>query len=134
MKLLVMVVEDDPDLQKAMGAHLEKMDFEVVSALHYGAAVEMLARRVPHLVCIDLELPVQSGYELCEHIRGPLGLRVPILVTGNSSFPSDMASAEQAGANAFLRKPFSMAQLTDYVETLFLKSHLSRPNMRRLQL
>src|SRR4051812_48248409 len=105
MKRLVMVVEDDPALQKAMTAHLESMEFEVVVALHYEAAVQVLNERKPHLVCIDIELPVQSGYELCEYIRGPLGNTVvPILVTGDSGFPRDMASAEEAGANAFLKK------------------------------
>lgn len=135
MKRLVLVVEDDPALLKAMTQQLEKMDFEVVGALHYDAAVQQLTIRKPHLVCIDLELPVQSGYELCEHIRGPLGNTiVPILVTGDSGSPKEMAHAEEAGANAFLKKPFTMVQLAAYVETLFQQIHLSQPFMRLLQL
>jgi len=135
MKRLVLVVEDDPVLQKAMTAHLEGMDFEVVTALHYDGAVQMLATRKPHLVCVNLELPVQSGFELCEYIRGTLGNSVvSILVTGDSGFPRDMANAEEAGANAYLKKPFTMVQLTAYVEALFQKIHQSQPHMRRLQL
>jgi DNA-binding response OmpR family regulator len=120
MKGLVLIVEDDPDLQESMAAELERMDLEVLSALHYDAAIQQLmTARTPHLVCVDLELPTRSGYEVCEYIRGPLGrASVPILVTSDSGFPEDMACAEEAGANAFLKKPFSMRDFTTYVETL----------------
>lgn len=135
MKRLVMIVDDDPVLQRAMTGHLQRMSFDVVSALHYEAAVAELATCRPTLVCVDLELPTQSGYELCEYIRGPLGLTlVPILVTSESGAAKDMASAEDAGANAFLKKPFSMDQLSSYVEALLAKIHLSQPHLRRLQL
>ncbi len=120
MRRTALIVEDDPDLQKAMSDRLAAMDFEVRGALHYEAAVHHLrATGEPTLVCVDLELPTQSGYELCEHIRGPLGLdRVPILVTSDSGFPEALASAEEAGANAFLKKPFSMHEFGRYVEAL----------------
>lgn len=135
MKRFVLVVEDDPDLQKAMAGQLEKMNFVVMAALHYEAAVDHLASRQPHLVCVDLELPTQSGYDLCEYIRGPLGLtHVPILVTSDSGFPRHMADAEQVGANAFLKKPFTMQKLTDYVEALLDRIQLSSPYIRRLEI
>jgi DNA-binding response OmpR family regulator len=135
VKRVVLIVEDDPRLQKAMIAELGRMDFNAFGALHYDAAIDLLARRRPHLVCIDLELPTQSGYDLCEHIRGPLGLtRVPILVTSESGLPKDMANAEEVGANAFLKKPFSMRQLAAYVEALLAKIKKSEPYLRRLEL
>ncbi|MGH7298385.1 MAG: response regulator, partial [Polyangiaceae bacterium] len=80
-----------------------------------------------------LELPTRSGYELCEYIRGPLGLaHVAILVTSHSSLAKDMANAEEAGANAFLQKPFTMHQLTRYVDALLGNPHASEHRMRRL--
>jgi DNA-binding response OmpR family regulator len=130
-----LIVEDDPILQRAMTCHLERMSFDVACALHYAAAVGHLLVRRPQLVCVNLELPTQSGYELCEYIRGPLGLaHLPILVTSHSGFARDMASAEEAGANAFLRKPFTMHQLTRYVDALLGDVHRSEPYLRRLRL
>ena len=122
-----LIVEDDPALQKAMTERLLRMDFEVKGALHYEAAVgELVAADEPNLVCVDLELPTRSGYELCEYIRGPLGLgEVPILVTSDSGFPEDMASAEEAGASAFLKKPFSMREFESYVLALFDRARAS---------
>lgn len=136
MRRLVLIVEDDPALQKAMTEQLQKLNFDVVTAHHYDAAVEKLAEKKPHLICVDLELPTQSGYELCEHIRGPLGLtHVPILVTSDFGFAKTMAHAEEVGANAFLKKPFTMNQLKSYIDALLDRLvHRSEPYMRRLQL
>jgi DNA-binding response OmpR family regulator len=130
---LALVVEDDPSLQAAMAGELARLGFEVRSALHYEAAVDELAGAGrPSLVCIDLALPTLSGYELCEYLRGPLGLaRVPILVTSESGFPEDMACAEEAGASAFLKKPFSMREFTIYVEALLARVRPSEPGMAR---
>jgi DNA-binding response OmpR family regulator len=134
VKRVALIVEDDPALQRAMRLHLERMHFEVAGAHHYAAAVDHLTARRPHLVCVGLELPTQSGYELCEYIRGPLGLKsVPILVTSHSSFAGEMASAEEAGANAFLKKPFTMNQLTRYIEVLLGAGRPSTPYVRRLR-
>ena len=132
MRGVALIVEDDPHLQKAMSVHLAAMDFEVRVAPHYEAAVGHLTTAgEPSIVCVDIELPTASGYEVCEYIRGPLGLRrVPILVTSDSGFPEDMASAEEAGANAFLKKPFSMREFGTFVEALLAEAPSSRPGGR----
>jgi two-component system OmpR family response regulator len=133
MRGVALIVEDDPHLQRAMSEHLVAMDFEVRVALHYEAAVGHLTTAgEPSLVCVDIELPTQSGYEVCEYIRGSLGLRrVPILVTSDSGFPEDRACAEEAGANAFLKKPFSMREFGSYVEALLGEAHHGRPGARQ---
>jgi DNA-binding response OmpR family regulator len=135
MTRFALIVEDDPVLQDAMVHQLERMGFDVAAVSHYDDAVHHLTSRRPDLVCLDLGLPTRSGYDLCEHIRGPLGLAlVPILVTSGFCFARDMANAEEAGANAFLKKPFSMHQLESYVQALLEKRHPSEPYLRRLQL
>jgi DNA-binding response OmpR family regulator len=64
MNRLVLIVDDDPDLTSGMTAELQRMSLEVVSALHYDAAIKALSvARTPRLICIDLELPTQSGYD-----------------------------------------------------------------------
>jgi two-component system chemotaxis response regulator CheY len=130
---IAIVVEDDPSLQEAMSAQLARMGFTVRGALHYDVAVQHLEEVEPELICIDLELPTMSGYEICEYIRGTLCLtEVPILVTSDSGHPEHMAYAEKAGANAFLRKPFSMKDLAHYVDALIHRRKESEPYMRNL--
>jgi DNA-binding response OmpR family regulator len=131
----VLVVEDDPGLQRIMAGALAGARFEVATAPDYATAVRVLASRTPTLVCVDLALPRESGFELCEHMRkqGHL-LHVPILVTSDRSFPEHMAHAELAGANAFLKKPFAMASLLKYAGALLDGPRSSQRGIRRLRL
>src|SRR5580704_10542361 len=87
-----LVVEDDPRLQRAMTEELTRMHFNVLSARHCEGAIAHLKRRTADIVCIDIGLPNESGYELCEYIRGPLALmRAPIIVTSEHGSSHDMA-------------------------------------------
>jgi len=132
-KRTVLIVEDDPVLRRAMTEHVARMDVRVLTASHYAAALAHLASATPDLVCVDIGLPTESGYELCEYIRGPLGLRImPIMVTSESGSPEDMAYAEEAGANAFLGKPFSMHELGAQVEALLDRLWPSTAHMFQL--
>lgn len=131
---VALLVEDDPSLQKAVAAELKGEGFEVLLASDHESAVVHLAEHVPDIVCLDLGLPRESGYELCEHIRKHPGLSgVPVLVMSERGFPEDMAHAEEAGANAFLKKPFKMSALTKYVSALLDGDKASRPSIRRLR-
>jgi CheY-like chemotaxis protein len=115
----VLIVEDDPGLQKVMIEHVARMDVHVLTASHYAAALAHLESGAPDLACVDIGLPTESGYELCEYIRGPLGLsRLPIMVTSEFGSPQELAYAEEAGANAFLVKPFSMPHLGASISAL----------------
>ncbi len=132
---VALIVEDDPLLQREMAKCLERMKFRVLTALDFDAAVRHLTTATPDVACVDLGLPRESGYELCEHIRSHLRLEwLPILVTSERSFPEDMAHAEEAGANAFLKKPFTTMQLIKYVSALLDGPHSSRPSVCRLRL
>jgi DNA-binding response OmpR family regulator len=130
---LVLLVEDDPSLRTSMKALFDAMELEVVVAVDYRAAVERIGERVPSLVVLDLNLPRDSGYDVIEHVRRAPGLYwVQILVISERRSPEDMAYAEEAGANAFLKKPFTNEQLAKYVKTL-LGGNYSRPSVRALR-
>jgi DNA-binding response OmpR family regulator len=127
-----LIVDGDPQLRAAMCMKLGLMDFHVLSTSHYDGAVHHLTTRDLQFACVDVQLPSKSGYELCEYIRGSLGLLgLPILMTSEYGNPEDMAYAEAAGGNAFLRKPFSMPELTRCIESLLHTT--SKPSMHELQ-
>jgi DNA-binding response OmpR family regulator len=132
---VALVVEDDPALQDAMRRHLEGMGLRVVASFDYRTAVRHLTAVTPDVISVDLGLPAESGYELCEHVRSQPALAgVPILVSSDRTFPEDMARAEEAGANAFLRKPFSMRHLEEAIKMLLADAPAaSRPWVRRLR-
>jgi two-component system chemotaxis response regulator CheY len=130
-----LVVEDDPRLQRLMSAQLRSMGLRVLSASNYQAAVIHLMAEAFAIACIDVGLPNKSGYDLCEHVRSSLGLvKMPIVVTSDHGSPTDMAYAEDAGGNAFLRKPFSMQQLARCIESMLDANRRSGPLEHELQL
>ena len=131
---VVLIVEDDPALQSALQRGLERLGFTVRTAFDCRHAIPQLDGPPPDVVCIDLCLPDQSGYELCELVRKtPACADVPIVVTGDAAFPEHMVFAEKAGANTFLKKPFRIEALARCIEALldhapasFQSSHVLR--------
>ena len=133
-KRTVLLVEDHPTQREAIRRCLLEKDFQVETAPDYHAAIRVLADFVPDLLCLDMTLPRESGLELCEYVRAEQRLKfVPILVISDRSSPEDMANAEDAGANAFLKKPFTRDKLLKYVGVLLDGPHASRPSVRRLR-
>jgi DNA-binding response OmpR family regulator len=130
-----LVVEDDPELRRTMSEALTRMNFGVLSASHCEAGIGHLRRRGVDIACIDIGLPNESGYELCEYVRGTLKLtRLPIIVTSEHGTPTDMAHAENARANAFLRKPFSMREFSRCVQALLERKPGRAPPTHELAL
>jgi DNA-binding response OmpR family regulator len=133
-KRLILVVEDHPSLRASVGADLTAAGFAVRLVSDYRAAVRVLAKVAVDLVLCDLTLPRESGFELIEHIRhASMPLRiVPIVVMSDRRSPEDMAHAEDVGANAFLKKPFTKDRLLRYIHALLDGPHSSRPSIRTL--
>jgi DNA-binding response OmpR family regulator len=133
-KRVVVLVEDHPTQREAIRRCLAEKNFHVESASDYHRAIKVLEDVVPDLLCVDMTLPRESGLELCEYIRKTQRLRfVPILMISDRSSPEDMANAEEAGANAFLKKPFTRDKLLKYVVVLLDGPHASSPSVRRLR-
>lgn len=130
---VVLVVEDDPRLRAEMRDALEAAGFWVEVAVDFHRAVELLEARVVDAVCVDTTLPRESGFELCEWVRRSAAhARVPIVVTSDRATPEDMALAEEAGGNAFLKKPFDGARLVKYVEAVLEGPISGRKSVRSL--
>jgi DNA-binding response OmpR family regulator len=115
----VLVVEDDPALQKLVCHYLQQMGMDVRVASDGKSAINILREKIPDLVCLDLMLPEVSGYDVCEFIRRTVPLsKVPVLVMSARTLPEDRANAEDVGANAYLSKPFSRKQFSQHVAEL----------------
>jgi DNA-binding response OmpR family regulator len=116
-RLLALMVEDDPALQDALRRRAARLNIETVVARDYYSAVARLEERTPDLVVVSLRLPNESGYRLCELIRGSAHLeKVPIVVMHESASIEDMANALEAGASVLLKKPFSTQKFVALVQ------------------
>ncbi|MGA7122253.1 MAG: response regulator [Polyangiaceae bacterium] len=115
----ILLVEDHPAQREVIRRWLIEENFRVEIASDFHRASKVLEHEVPILFCVDTTLPRESGLEFCEHIRkNPRFGSVPILLFCDRGAPEDMANAEEAGANALLRKPFSREKLLKYVLVL----------------
>jgi DNA-binding response OmpR family regulator len=133
-KRLALVVEDNPPERDMVAGWLRLEGFEVETAVDYRAAVAALASIRPDIICCDISLPRESGFDLVEHVRANQATAwIPILVMSERHSPEDMAQAEHVGANAYLKKPFSRERLEKYVTALLDGPHSSRPSVRRLR-
>jgi two-component system chemotaxis response regulator CheY len=116
---VVFVVEDDPGIRRLLRVYLQRMSLEVEEAATGRAALSLLERHEPSLVCLDLILPELSGYEICEKIRASPRLReVPVLVVSARATAPERAFAEEVGASAFLPKPVRWNAFKTMVSTL----------------
>ncbi|MGD0530184.1 MAG: response regulator, partial [Polyangiaceae bacterium] len=118
-KRMALVVEDNPPERDMIAGWLRLEGFAVETAVDYRAAVAALASIRPDIICCDISLPRESGFDLVEYVRGNQGTEwIPILVMSERHSPEDMAQAEHVGANAYLKKPFSRERLEKYVTAL----------------
>ena len=105
----VLVVEDDPQLVRALKINLQARKFEVEEAADGGTALRLAAARKPDVIVLDLGLPDMDGIEVIKGVRG--WSRVPILVLSARHTSEEKIRALDAGADDYVTKPFSMDEL-----------------------
>ncbi|SES09657.1 two-component system, OmpR family, KDP operon response regulator KdpE [Streptomyces sp. yr375] len=105
----VLVVEDDPQLVRALVINLQARQYGVDAAPDAAAALRLAAARQPDVVMLDLGLPDMDGVDVIKALRG--WTRVPILVLSARQASDEKVAALDAGADDYITKPFSMDEL-----------------------
>ncbi len=105
----VLVVDDEPQLMRALRINLSARGYEVVIAADGAAALEAASRHLPDLVILDLGLPDMDGTEVIAGLRG--WTKVPILILSGRTDAAEKVEALDAGADDYVTKPFSMEEL-----------------------
>jgi two-component system KDP operon response regulator KdpE len=109
VKVRVLVVDDEPQIVRALRINLNVRGFEVVSAASGGEALRVAANFHPDIVILDLGLPDIDGIDVIAGLRG--WTDVPILVLSARTDSADTVEALDAGADDFVTKPFGMDEL-----------------------
>ncbi|MFF8945911.1 response regulator [Streptomyces sp. NPDC014864] len=105
----VLVVEDDPQLVRALVINLRARQYDVDAAPDGAAALRLAAAHRPDVVLLDLGLPDMDGVDVITALRG--WTRVPILVLSARQSSDEKVAALDAGADDYVTKPFSMNEL-----------------------
>jgi two-component system KDP operon response regulator KdpE len=105
----VLVVDDEPQLLRALSINLRARRYEVQAAATGGDALRVAAAHPPDVVILDLGLPDMDGADVIAGLRG--WTAVPILVLSGRTDSVDKVAALDAGADDYVTKPFGMEEL-----------------------
>jgi DNA-binding response OmpR family regulator len=116
----VLVIEDDPDIARAIRAVLESGGLDVVAAADGRAGLRAFHAGRPGLIVLDIGLPVLDGWAVLDRIRD--FSEVPVLILTSSGLEAEKVRGLRAGADDYVTKPFSNAELLARVEALIRRS------------
>ena len=117
---LVLIADDDPDILELVSLTLERDGYEVVLARNGDEALRIASERQVHLAILDLMMPGIDGYEVTRRLRANEHKELPILILSAFAEDRQAALALAAGADAYMRKPFSTRELLRKAGSLIL--------------
>jgi len=121
-RTLALVADDSITMRKVTTRVLEAYDIEVITARDGVEATEQMQDCVPDLLLLDIEMPRMDGYQVAEHVRADARLRkVPIIMITSRAGKKHRDRGKQAGANAYLSKPYKESELIAEVRKLLRK-------------
>lgn len=115
----ILIVDDDPDIARLVGAYLKQSGFLVSTALDVSAAWTLLRQERPHLLILDVMLPDGDGFELTRRIRAEPSLtRLPIIMLTARVEDTDVIVGLELGADDYIAKPFNPREVVTRVRTV----------------
>jgi len=127
---LILIVDDEPQILRALKTILSSSHFRVVSATTGEQALALAAAQEPDVIILDLTLPDMDGIRVCEQIRE--WSRTPIIVLSVRDSERDKVAALDKGADDYLTKPFNIEELLARIRVALRHSKQSIGNKETL--
>jgi DNA-binding response OmpR family regulator len=116
---LVLVADDDEDILELVAFRLERSGYEVVRAHDGEEALRLAHERKPDLAVFDVMMPKLDGYELTRRLRADeVTSEIPIILLTARAQDADVQTGFEAGADDYIRKPFSPQELRARVQAI----------------
>ena len=114
----ILVVDDDPIVQKMIHRILKVNNFEVLKAADGRAALKMVDRDNVDLVLMDIMMPGLDGITACKYLKANVNLEkpVPVIMLTAKSEPEFVVRSREAGAEDYIVKPFTPELLLEKVQ------------------
>ncbi len=120
-KPLILVVEDEPELAKVIGIHLEEAGMQAQLYDRAALAMKFLKRNFANLLLLDINLPDQSGFALLEELKTN-DISIPtIFLTGNGVEANKVKGLDMGGDD-YMTKPFSYAELVARIRAVLRRA------------
>ena len=108
----ILVADDDPLSIKLLNFRLRSVGHEVIFAVNGGEALEIATREKPDLVLLDIMMPVMNGFQVLRKLKSQEETKnIPVLILTSKVQEKDVVFGLEAGAEDYLTKPFSFAEL-----------------------
>jgi DNA-binding response OmpR family regulator len=112
VKPRVLIVDDEDFLRKMIVMGFERDGFTVFQADNGEDAVKIAVQEIPELILLDLVMPRLLGFEVCQILRNDERFsKTAVIIMSAKSYRPDMDKAAELGADAYVVKPFEMADL-----------------------
>lgn len=133
MSKRLLVVDDEPNLLRAVGACLRAEGFDVVTARGGAEALVRVAETVPDLIVSDVRMPGMDGYQLARHLRSsPRTALTPVVFLTAKDETSDRVEGFRAGVDAYLTKPFEPDELVAVIRGILERVQRTHAEIARL--
>ncbi len=110
----VLIADDDAGLRRLLSATLANPDFALLLAADGLEALRLAREHLPDVVVLDVVMPGLNGFDVCEALKAdPQTSHARVILLTALQGPQERARGQQAGADAFLTKPFSPVELLD---------------------
>jgi len=115
----VLVADDDEDILSLVAFRLERSGCHVIKASDGEEALRVAVERVPDLAVLDVMMPKMDGYEVMRRLRANEATsHIPVILLTARAQESDVAAGFEAGADDYVKKPFSPQELDARVQTI----------------
>lgn len=124
----ILVVDDDPNALRLIGYALQRQGYEIIVAQNGQEALAKAQSERPNLIVLDVMMPALDGYEVLHRLRAsPSTARVPVILFTAKTQVDDKIAGFEAGADDYLTKPVTPAELIARVKALLLRSSYTAP-------
>jgi len=131
----ILLVDDEPDILEIVGYNLSSQGYQVFTAKNGKEAISQAEKHLPHLIILDVMMPVMDGVEACEKLReiSKLSETVITFLTARGEDYSQVAGFE-AGADDYITKPIKPKLLVSKVKALLRRFKTSEGNSENITL
>jgi DNA-binding response OmpR family regulator len=116
---LVLVADDEEDIRALVAFRLRRAGYDVITAADGAEALTLATTRLPDLIVLDMMMPKATGLEVTRSLREQDSTRdIPVILLTARAQEADVASGFEAGADDYVKKPFSPMDLQLRVQAL----------------
>jgi DNA-binding response OmpR family regulator len=116
---LILAADDEEDIRELVAFRLERAGYDVITAVDGEEALRLAIDRRPALIILDHRMPKLTGIEVTRRLRAnEATARVPIILLTASVQEQSVSEGFEAGADDYIRKPFSPQELTARVQAI----------------